>query len=178
MTRSEARKNIMLETLADFVLENGIDAASLRPLARAAGTSDRMLIYHFKDKDTLIAATLDRIADRLVKHLQTQTAPQPLAVQVLKPILLDLALDDALWPYLRLWLQIAARAAQGDAFFKAVGGQIGRGFVDWIAAQIVADDDTKRLQHAARLLVELEGLVLVKALGLEELCRPALDGPD
>lgn len=175
MTRSDARKDAMLEKLADFVLEHGLDAASLRPLARAVGTSDRMLIYHFSDKDTLIAATLDRIAARLVAQLTKQTAPQPVPATVLQPALLDMALDDAVWPFLRLWLQIAARAAQGDVFFENVGGQIGRGFIDWIAAQLDASDDATRQREAARMLVTIEGLVLVKSLGLDDICRPALD---
>lgn len=175
MTRSEAQKDAMLEKLADFVLDHGLEAASLRPMARAAGTSDRMLIYHFTDKDTLIAATLDRIAARLVAYLDQQRAPQPLPADVLQSKLLDFALDDAIWPYMRLWLQIAARAAQGTAFYKAVGGQLGQGFITWIAGQIDAPDEDTRNRDAARLLVLVEGLVLIKSLGLDEICRPALD---
>ncbi len=169
------KQDAMLEKLADYLLEHGLEAASLRPLARAVGTSDRMLIYHFTDKDSLIAATLDRIADRLVGHLDQQRAPQPLPVEVLQSKLLDFALDDAIWPYLRLWLQIAARAAQGAAFYKAVGGQLGQGFIAWIAGQIDAPDEETRTREAARLLVLVEGLVLIKSLGLDEICRPALD---
>lgn len=175
MTRSDSRKDAMLDKLADFLLEHGLDAASLRPLARAVGTSDRMLIYHFTDKNSLIAATLDRIAARLMTQLTQLTSPQPVPATVLEPALLDMALDEAVWPFLRLWLQIAARAAQGDAFFQSVGGQIGRGFIDWIAAQLDAPNEATRQCEAARMLVAIEGLVLVKSIGLDDICRPALD---
>ncbi len=175
MSRSAPLKDAMLERLADFVLDHGLEAASLRPMAKAAGTSDRMLIYHFTDKDSLLAATLEKTAHRLVDHLSAAALPDPVPVSELEPVLLDLAVNDEIWPYLRLWLQIAARAAQGDAFYKAVGGQIGQGFIDWIAAQIDAKDETTRQRDAARLLVTVEGLVLVKSLGLAEICRPALD---
>jgi len=174
MTRSDARKDATLDTLADYVLENGLDAASLRPLARAAGTSDRMLIYHFADKDTLIAAILERIANRLVTQLNKTAMPDPVPVAHLRPVLLDMALDEAIWPYLRLWLQIAARAAQGDATLKGIGHRLGQGFLTWIAAQIDAADEADRTRAAARLLVMVEGLVLMKSLGLDDICRPAL----
>jgi AcrR family transcriptional regulator len=172
MSRSSARKDAILEKLADFVLNEGLDAASLRPMAKAVGTSDRMLIYHFTDKNTLIAAILETIAARLVAQLSAQSAPHPVTPDQLRPHLLDMTLDDSIWPYLRLWLQIAARAAQGDLFFQAVGNQLGRSFIDWIAAQLASPHPQL---DAAALLVTVEGLVLVKSLGLADLCRPALD---
>lgn len=175
MSRSETRKDAMLDKLADFVLEYGLEQASLRPMARSAGTSDRMLIYHFKDKEGLIAATLERIAGRLTAHLAQQCSPNLVSAEALRGPLLDMALDDEIWPYLRLWLQVAARAAQGDAFFTRVGGQIGQGFLDWIAVQLDDPDAVVRQQSAAKLLVEIEGLVLVKSVGLGTLCRAALE---
>src|SRR5690349_315476 len=39
-----------------YVLEQGLVGLSLRPLAAALGTSDRMLIYHFGSKDALVTA--------------------------------------------------------------------------------------------------------------------------
>lgn len=171
----DMRKAALLDDLADFVLDRGLEAASLRPMAHAAGTSDRMLIYHFGDKDSLIAAVIDHVAARLTGLLQARTAPAPLPADRLQPLLLDMSLEDDIWPYLRLWLQIAARAGQGDPFFRAVGGQIGLGFIGWIAAQIDAETDAARQAQAARLFVLVEGLILVRSLGLDGLCRPALD---
>lgn len=49
-------KQTLLPKLAAHVLRHGLGSASLRPLAKAAGTSDRMLIYHFGSKDALVAA--------------------------------------------------------------------------------------------------------------------------
>lgn len=171
----DARRAALLDDLADFVLDRGLDAASLRPMARAAGTSDRMLIYHFGDKDGLMAAVIGHVAARLTGLLEARAAPAPLPVDRLQPLLLDMALQDDIWPYLRLWLQIAARAGQGDPFCRAVGAQIGQGFIGWIGAQIDAETDAARQSQAARLFVLVEGLILVRSLGLDGLCRPALD---
>lgn len=48
----------------DYVLERGLITLSLRPLAAALGTSDRMLLYHFGSKDDLVAAVLRCSNDR------------------------------------------------------------------------------------------------------------------
>jgi len=39
------RRQAALERMADHLLREGMTGASLRPLAAAAGTSDRMLLY-------------------------------------------------------------------------------------------------------------------------------------
>ena len=55
------------DALAGFILAHGLAAASLRPMAKAAGTSDRMIVYHFGDKAGAIEAGLARIAEHGVE---------------------------------------------------------------------------------------------------------------
>ena len=50
MTRTPMTRENLLPLLAAYVLEHGLAGLSLRPLAAAAGTSDRMLLYHFASK--------------------------------------------------------------------------------------------------------------------------------
>lgn len=45
------------------MLEHGLIGLTLRPLAAAIGTSDRMLIYHFGSRDALIAEVVAHIGD-------------------------------------------------------------------------------------------------------------------
>ena len=56
----------LTERATDHALEHGLIGLSLRPLAAALGTSDRMLIYHFGSKDALIAAVLETSNNRAV----------------------------------------------------------------------------------------------------------------
>ena len=58
MTKPDTRRAAILERIADHILANGLSASSLRPLAKAAGTSDRMLLYYFADKAEIITAAL------------------------------------------------------------------------------------------------------------------------
>jgi len=64
------RRTELLELATDYALEHGLIGLSLRPLAAAAGTSDRMLLYHFADKDDLVASVLRTSNDRSVEVLR------------------------------------------------------------------------------------------------------------
>ncbi|MEU4353131.1 TetR/AcrR family transcriptional regulator [Streptomyces virginiae] len=48
----------LLRRVREYVVRNGLADLSLRPLARALGTSDRMLLYYFGTKDRLVAEAL------------------------------------------------------------------------------------------------------------------------
>lgn len=58
----------------DYVLAHGLVGLSLRPLAAALGTSDRMLIYYFGSKQQLVGEVLGRAQQRLAL---TVTPPSP-----------------------------------------------------------------------------------------------------
>lgn len=171
MDRRAQRREELVDRLADHLLEQGLEAASLRVLARAAGTSDRMLLYYFADKDALIAAVLAHIAERLTLQLGEIAAPQPLAPEALRAHLAPALLDDRFWPTMRLWLGIAARAAHGEPPYAQVGEQLGRGFLLWAAAQI---DSADPMRDAAKLLASVEGMVLLKSIGMADVAQAAI----
>jgi AcrR family transcriptional regulator len=55
-----ARRDEVLELAYRYVLERGISAMSLRPLANAVGSSPRVLLFLFGSKDGLVRARLAR----------------------------------------------------------------------------------------------------------------------
>jgi AcrR family transcriptional regulator len=57
------------EKATDYALEHGLIGLSLRPLATALGTSDRMLIYHFGSKAGLVASVLRTSTDRSTEQI-------------------------------------------------------------------------------------------------------------
>jgi len=60
------RQDELLELAYRYVLANGLTDMSLRPLARAIGSSPRVLLFLYGTKDALIRALLDRArADEL-----------------------------------------------------------------------------------------------------------------
>ena len=66
------------------MLVEGLIGLSLRPLARAVGTSDRMLIYHFGSRDGLVAAVIDEATNRSVAYLGGLPAPRTVRAGVLR----------------------------------------------------------------------------------------------
>lgn len=68
------RRDLLAELATDYVLDHGIIGLSLRPLAAALRTSDRMLVYHFQSKDALVAEVIGRSNARSLQVLR-QLAP-------------------------------------------------------------------------------------------------------
>lgn len=68
------RRSTLAGAATDYVLEHGLIGMSLRPLAAAIGTSDRMLLYHFRDKDDLVATVLRVSNDRSVAEIRALPA--------------------------------------------------------------------------------------------------------
>lgn len=162
-----AKRHELLDKLVDHVLAHGLSSASLRPLAKAVGTSDRMLIYYFTDKASLIAAIISHGAARMSEQMDRDIGPDRRPVDRLSRDLHAMVRTEAMWPYMKLWLEIAALAAQGDAVCRSVGEAIARGFIDQIAARIDVDGPD-RAYHAARLLRDVDASALLLAVGLDD----------
>ena len=62
-----------------FAAANGIAGKSLREIARGAGTSHRMLLYHFGSREGLLAAIVAAIeaAQRAVMVAMAEQAKTP-----------------------------------------------------------------------------------------------------
>jgi AcrR family transcriptional regulator len=174
VTASEDRRAVLLERLADFILAEGLSAASLRPLAKAARTSDRMLLYYFEDKAEVMAATLEVVFARLVAMLEHETSKMLLPLDQLRVALGTIIFADNLWPYMQLWLEIAGQSARGDPLYRAIGERIARGFYHWGAAQLESANAEQHEVDAARLLVSIEGMVILRSVGLDDVSQKAL----
>ncbi|MFE0630946.1 TetR/AcrR family transcriptional regulator [Streptomyces sp. NPDC058864] len=59
-----AKRRELLDRVREYVVAHGLADLSLRPMARALGTSDRMLLYYFGTKERLVAEALALDADR------------------------------------------------------------------------------------------------------------------
>lgn len=170
MADRSGRRERYTELMTDHVLANGLPTATLRPLAAAAGTSDRMLMYYYRDKDDLLTAVLETIATRLLGALDEAV---PLGTARPFPILLQeiwavLGSEEHM-PFMRLWLDLTSAAARGEQPHQRVAREIADGYLDWIGSRL----DT-RSGSAAVLMVCIEGMYLLTAVGRPELARAAL----
>jgi hypothetical protein len=150
MNKMDARRDMWLEKLADHVLAHGLNAASLRPLAKA------------------ISAILQKIAARLtllmIQHGYTQQLPSDALLRRIAATFNN----DIFAPYLRLFLQIASGAAQGDEICQHNGQILGRAYVAWVKAQLISNDEASHMREAAIIMQRIEGMVFLNAIGLSD----------
>lgn len=175
MEKTEAKRQIIIEKIAEYLLQNGLQKASLRPLAASAGTSDRMLLHYFSDKEELLVATLTLIAKRLVDILESVRSEQ-MPFQALLPLLAGMMRDPQIRPYLRLWLELAAFAAGGEVFYRTIARQIYDDFLNWVALALKVEREEERMPMASLALATVEGFVLLDAIGYESQISNALKG--
>ncbi len=71
------RKDELLQAAMGYLLEHGVAELSLRPLAKAIGTSARLLIFHFKSKERLLDEVLRQIHGRLRFILTSEASNVP-----------------------------------------------------------------------------------------------------
>lgn len=175
MTIRDERREAAIERMADHLLAHGMAGASLRPLAAAAGTSDRMLLYYFKDRDELLAMTLERVAMRLIARLDAAFEPgirlgfAPLLRAVRRSVQ-----SPPVEPFMQLWLELCAGAARGVEPHRAIARDLMGGFAVWVASHLDAPDDM-RAGQAALLLAMVEGLEVLGATGRSDLVAAAID---
>lgn len=175
MKGNETQRLLILERIADYLLAHGLGGASLRPMAAAAGTSDRMLLYYFANKEELLAAALSLISQRLLVMLESAQG-KPMPFEKLLPHLVKVMGEPSLQPYMAIWFELVAMAGRGDEGLKAIGGHICDGFLKWIAAALVVRNESERIPQAALLLATVDGLSLLVAVGRDDASQAALKG--
>ena len=170
-----SRREQLIERLANHLLDSGLASASLRPMAAAAGTSDRMLLYYFETREALLTAVLEHVAKQMATLLEAAVPPQPLPYPVLLRRLRSALGAPALGRYMQLWLEIAARAARGEAPYPTIGTAIGDAFLGWAEARLAIDAPADARAVSALLLATLDGLALLDCVGLGDDANAALE---
>ncbi|MEY9844456.1 TetR/AcrR family transcriptional regulator [Streptacidiphilus sp. MAP5-3] len=66
--RGEARRQELLDRVTDDLAVNGLVDFSLRRAARAAGTTHKVLLYHFDGADDLLRQAVGRLRQRRIDH--------------------------------------------------------------------------------------------------------------
>jgi AcrR family transcriptional regulator len=91
--RGEARRQQLLERVTDDLAANGLVDFSLRRAARAAGTTHKVLLYHFDGADELLIQAVFRLRDRRIRKGLAAVAVAPPGRSLAERV-------RALWPIL------------------------------------------------------------------------------
>jgi AcrR family transcriptional regulator len=167
------RRRELLDGATLWATENGLATLSLRPVAKAIGTSDRMLIYWFGSRDGLLAAIAEHAGDALSLALPAVDpgAPPPSAATWLAQCW-TLFTDPGVRPAMALLFELDALGARGPGPARDAA----RGVADrWLA---VVDEALAALGiEDRRALTRVVAGALV-GLALDALVGESFERPD
>jgi AcrR family transcriptional regulator len=63
-TADEHRPAELLDAIVGYLVQHGVAELSLRPLAKAVGSSPRVLLYYFESKEKLLTHAIRRLRER------------------------------------------------------------------------------------------------------------------
>lgn len=178
------RRAVLRERIVDIVLADGLSAFALRGLASRLGTSGRMLLYYFGDKDTLVRDVLRAASARMAGLLASTageagarpdndagdnaTSSQPTSPGRLVYELLRLADQREITPFMRLWTEVVAAGARGEAPFDDVAPAV---VASWVA---LIEDRLLPVHRGTGVAVAI--LAVMDGITLLELASPGTTG--
>ena len=168
------RRDELVAAATAWVLEHGLGGLSLRPLAKALGTSDRMLMYYFGSRDGLVAAISDFAGQQLVAAMPAiDPAHPPRSAKVWLDGAWALFSDDAIRPAMQLLFELDALAARSPGPARDAAAAV---TARWLS---VVDDALAALGVATRRRRELTPVVAAAMVGLalEHLVVETSSGP-
>jgi len=165
----------LLPLLTGHVLAHGLGQASLRPLAQAAGTSDRMLLYHFGTKEQLIIDLLSHVAGLYADAIDAvmNADERPATRQGLMARIIEQNADPAFQPFMQLWWEIVAGAARDLPGYRAAAEAMMGELLVWLEGHMPAGDPDPA-GGARYLLTVIEGAMMLTAVGHRETARQGL----
>lgn len=159
--RDDQREKV-IERLAGHLLETGLGRTSLRELAKAAGVSDRMLLYYFADKAEVLAAATIRVASQVASDLDATLAPgvrlTPGAMILLSA---EMTATTQMRKFMRLWVEMIGAAARQEEPFVAIAGQVLANFRAFLAPRLEVPEGTDRDALAGVIIAVVDGLALI-----------------
>ena len=168
------RRDELVAAATAWVLEHGLGGLSLRPLAKALGTSDRMLMYYFGSRDGLVAAISDFAGQQLVAAMPAvDPAHPPRSAKVWLDGAWALFSDEAIRPAMQLLFELDALAARSAGPARDAAAAV---TARWLS---VVDDALSALGVATRRRRELTPVVAAAMVGLalEHLVVETSSGP-
>jgi AcrR family transcriptional regulator len=159
--RGEARRQDLLDRVAEDLALNGLVDFSLRRAARAAGTTHKVLLYHFDGADDLLGQAILRLRERRIgKGLAaTATAPEPSRVPLSVWV-------RTVWPILvaeeaRVLEQAIGLAMYDPDRYAALGREASRQYLPLLLSVCPQRwSDGRKLEVAEMILAVLRGFLV------------------
>jgi AcrR family transcriptional regulator len=158
--RGEARRLELLDRVTDDLAENGLVGFSLRRAARAAGTTHKVLLYHFAGAEDLLAQAIVRLRDRRIGNA-LGAAVEPGAGTLagrIRAVLRVLINDES---GLRVIDQAMGLTMYDPVRYAGLGREAAGQYLPALLSICPADwSDQRKLEVSAMLLAVLRGFVV------------------
>ena len=152
-----SKRSALVQRIADALLAAGVAQIPLRELAARLQTSDRMLLYYFKDKEDLVLSSLAEISSRLAATLgSTLPAGRSSPDAILKRII-PLFSSSSVSTSLTVWADISARGYRGEEPFLTLTRKSIRWWLEWLEQRLDMNPGRGRRDMAAAVLTVVEG---------------------
>ena len=176
MVSREQGRRMVQGALAAHLLATGLSQTSLRQLAKAARVSDRMLLYYYADKAEALSAAMAAVAAQLAAQLAAAMPGDALlAPRELVAAAAQFTVRPETRPVMRLWIEVVAAAARGEAPFPQLAWEIAAGFIGWAEARLDPAGLSDPRATAAGIIALIDGLAVVAVCADETLVQRAAD---
>ncbi|MCU1480708.1 MAG: hypothetical protein JWQ19_1494 [Subtercola sp.] len=130
------QKEALLERIVDYVLEHGVTQLTLRSLAAAVDSNNRMLLYYFGSREELIVTALAGAETRFpsMTHVITNLDDESRSLDDRLLAAWQTISDPANLPFHRLFFEIFGLAGFEQQRFTAFLGEVGSQWIEHVAA--------------------------------------------
>lgn len=155
----EERPIELRAAILQYLIEHGITDLSLRPLAKAVGSSPRALLYHFESKENLVISVLADMRQQqrsLFAQIQTETFAEA-CVEMWKTLS-----SPTFEPYVRLFFELYGIALRQPLLFKDFLASAVDDWLEFAVKQLREDGYPRReaIQVATTVLAGFRGFLL------------------
>ncbi len=157
--RGEARRRELLDRVTDDLAVNGLVDFSLRRAARAAGTTHKVLLYHFDGAEDLLAQAIFQLRERRISNALAAIAAGPGEQTLAQRV-------RAVWPALVGLESRVLDQAMGLMMYDPVRyAELGRGasqqYLPTLLSMCPAEwPDRRKLEVSEMILAALRGFLI------------------
>ena len=123
---ADARRQEIAEAVLSLLAKEGLEATSVRDVAKEAGVSAGMVQHHFRTRDEMLRFACEYMVERTQHRISPLVAaiPEPRSIRTILGVLFRelLPLDEARRSEIRIWMAFLARAVvqpEMEAFMRA-----------------------------------------------------------
>ncbi len=158
--KTELKRRQMVEAVAAYLIQFGFQKDSLRSIASNIGVSDRMILYYFETKESLISEAIELIGTKMAEDMAATPPYRNATVSQVLDALLETGETKENTAVIQLWFEMIGLAIRGQAPYRQTAVTLMEQSEEQIRVKLRRDQ-----QHRAReVLARLEGELMLGLL--------------